>query len=116
MTRHASRKREGTRQNVRYDGKRMWFWQTPNLIDDSGLSPYEFRLLSHYYRVGTCWESTRTTAAKCCMSMGMVSKVRKSLHEKGWIEISEGAHKTMDIDVVDKWAENNLYYSVRDSG
>ena len=99
-------------QRIRYDGKRKWFWQTPNLVDDAGLSPYEFRLLCHYYRVGTCWEATGTTAKKCCMSMGMVSKTRKTLAEKGWIEISWGIGKTMNIEVIDKWDENNLYYTI----
>ena len=46
------------------------------------------------------------------MSMGMVSKTRKTLAEKGWIEISWGIGKTMNIEVIDKWDENNLYYTI----
>ena len=28
--------------------------ELPNLYDDADLDPYEFRLLAHYKRVGTC--------------------------------------------------------------
>lgn len=55
-------------------------------LDDVGLDAYQTRLLLHYWRVGVCWESVETTAAKCKMSMGKVSQTRKWLLEKGYIK------------------------------
>jgi DNA-binding MarR family transcriptional regulator len=82
-----------------------YFTQFPNIIDDSDLSPFEFRVLLHYYRVGECWEGVRTTASKCKMSTGKVSDARKSLEEKGYIKISP-LGDGVTIDVVDKTKEN----------
>lgn len=62
------------------------FTEQLRLIDDADLTPYQFRLLLHYWRVGRCWESVRTTASKCGMSAGQVSQVRRWLLEQGWIE------------------------------
>lgn len=39
------------------------FTEQLRLIDDADLTPYQFRLLLHYWRVGRCWESVRTTAS-----------------------------------------------------
>lgn len=66
-----------------------YFTQFPNIIDDSELSPFEFRLLIHYYRVGECWEGVRKTAQICKMSTGKVATSRKTLEEKGFIKIEE---------------------------
>jgi hypothetical protein len=87
-----------------------YFTQFPNIIDDSDLDVYEFRLLIHYYRVGECWEGIRTTALKCKMSVGKASAVRQSLAAKGFINIEpEGDGVT--ITVVDKAADNMQRYS-----
>ena len=59
--------------------------ELPNLYDDSDLDPYEFRLLAHYKRVGTCTESTKTTAKKCKMSPRQVSSKRQVLRKSGFI-------------------------------
>ncbi len=89
--------------------------ELPNLYDDSGLDPYEFRLLAHYKRVGRCTEGIKTTAKKCSMSEGQVSGKRKSLHEKGFIVMNEkplpGGGFSYVIFVVDKWRENFEKYS-----
>jgi DNA-binding MarR family transcriptional regulator len=66
-----------------------YFTQFPNIIDDSDLSPYEYRLLIHYYRVGETWEGVRKTGEICKMSIGKVSSCRKSLEEKGFIRTEE---------------------------
>lgn len=55
-------------------------------FDDSDLDPYQFRLMIHYWRVGNCWESIRTTAKNTHMSAGMVKKTRDWLLENNWIE------------------------------
>lgn len=78
-------------------------------MDDAELSPHEFRLLVHYYRVGVCWESVRTTAEICQMNKETVISARRSLEEKGWLEV----HKTpqgITITLIDRWDENMQSY------
>jgi hypothetical protein len=92
--------------------------ELPNLYDDSDLDPYEFRLLAHYKRVGTCTESTRTTGTKCHMSPAQVSVKRKSIRDKGFIVMQEVPLKkegefSYSITVVDMWLENFKKYSER---
>ena len=89
--------------------------ELPNLYDDADLDPYEFRLLAHYKRVGTCWESTATTAAKCKMSVGKVSEARRSLQDKGFINIQDepSDYGTIQITVKDVWAQNFEKYAQR---
>ena len=100
--------------NVQGDIKK-YYTMLPNIMDDSDLDPFEFRLLVHYYRVGACWEGTKTTAQKCNMSVGAVSKKRRSLAEKGWILIQEPSKDnptdTVKITLVDRWADNANAYS-----
>ena len=59
--------------------------ELPNLLDDSGLHPFAFRLLAHYYRRRVCWESIETTAKICKMAVGSVVKHRRALEQGGWI-------------------------------
>lgn len=91
--------------------------ELPNLYDDAGLDSYEFRLLAHYKRVGTCTESTRTTARKCKMAPSQVSEKRRSLNEKKFIEMVQVSLKDNNfsyrITVVDMWRENFEKYSTR---
>ena len=102
----------GQNQNIQAPDTKSYFTMLPNLIDDSDLDPYEHRLLCHYYRVGNCWESTKTTAEKCKMGAASVSRKRKSLEKKGWIKITQPKHEsdTIKIVIVDKWAENFSLY------
>ena len=87
------------------------FVQIPWIVDGADLDVYEFRLLVHYYRVGNCWENTTTTATACHMSRPQVIKMRKSLAEKGWINIKAGgAQDSLTITVVDRWNENHQKY------
>lgn len=68
------------------DTDRPAFTETLRAIDDlSELDVYEFRLLIHLWRVGVSWESMRTLAGKCNMSIGKVSQAQKSLLEKGYL-------------------------------
>lgn len=89
--------------------------ELPNLYDDADLDVYEFRLLAHYKRVGACWESTATTAAKCKMSVGKVSEARRTLQDKGFITIEEepSEYGTIQITVNDVWAQNFEQYAHR---
>lgn len=86
--------------------EKKYFTMLPNIVDDdASLDTYQFRLLVHYYRVGNCWESVRTTAEKCNMGIGKVSEVRRELAGLGWITLSERENGVI-ITVVDKWREN----------
>ncbi|GEM_PF-4818319 len=93
---------------------RKWRIELPNLYDDADLTPYEFRLLVHYKRVGNCWEGTRRTAAKCHMSIGQVVASRKSLATKRLIRIGDLSNfGSLTITVTDVWARNFSRYSKR---
>jgi len=97
--------------------------ELPNLIDDSDLSVYAFRLYVHIKRVtgpnGTCYEATRTLAEKCQMSMGKVSAAKQELIKKNLIrQIGERPTRggiVPEFVVVDIWQENLEHYaSVQD--
>lgn len=95
------------------DYLKKYFTQFPNIIDDSELDPFEFRLLLHFYRVGQCTQGVRTTANICKMSTGKVAQVRKRLEEKGFIKITPFGD-SVNINVIDKYIENGQKY--RSSG
>lgn len=91
--------------------------EIPNMIDDSGLNVYEFRLYVHLKRVagteGKCWQGTRTLAEKCGMSLASVSAAKASLAEKGLIVIAKGNAAKSESDtitIVDIWPENFAMY------
>jgi len=102
-----------TKQHIHAPDLRKYRTELPNLVDDMGLGPYEFRLLVHYYRVGNCWESTRTTARKCAMSVGKVSEARRGLERRKLIEIGDNAQGTLQINVLDIWPRNFQNYAER---
>lgn len=89
---------------------RKWRTEIPNMYDDAGLDPFAFRLLVHYVRVGSCWEATRTTADKCGMSPAQVVGKRRELAKAGWITLGENKKGTIQIEIVDRWAENFQQY------
>jgi hypothetical protein len=101
---------ENDQQEIRVPARRKYFTILPNIYDDADLDPMEFRLLAHYCRVGDCWESVRTTAAKTKMSTGAVVKKRRALHNMGWITLSVSEHGTYRIGVIDKWQANTAIY------
>lgn len=55
-------------------------------IDDAELDVYQFRLIMHYWRVGKSWESLRTTAKKCNISLGKAHETRQWLIDNGWVK------------------------------
>ncbi|NWF65616.1 MAG: hypothetical protein HXY38_15070, partial [Chloroflexi bacterium] len=89
-----------------------------NIADDE-LDVYQYRLLGHYRRVcgdnsdGACWEGTRTTAARCKMSIGKVSKTRRELERLGYIKIESRPDDTLRITLVDRMADNVARYFLR---
>ena len=105
-------------------GQRSYFYQTPNLIDDSDLDVYAHRLYSHLKRVagewGADWESVETMAKKCHMSVSSVVKAKRTLVEAGLVEIAEvyqpaqgGGRKSHIITIVDIWEENERLGAAR---
>lgn len=87
-----------------------------NMADDE-LDPYEYRLLGHYVRVGTTFESTRTTAQKTKMSVGKVASTRQALVIKGYIEITKAeGQETLSITILDRMLENVSRFDERSSG
>jgi DnaD/phage-associated family protein len=88
--------------------------ELPNLYDDLGLDVYEFRLLAHYKRVGTCTESTNTTAEKCEMSKTKIIEARQSLADRKLVKLEKVSCPggfAYKVTVVDLWIENFAKYS-----
>jgi hypothetical protein len=95
---------------------RKYRTELPNLYDDADLDPFEFRLLAHYKRVGTCNEGLETTARKCKMSEGSASQKRTSLAKKKWIKLTPimTVHGPgYSVEVIDRWEENFRFYFSR---
>ena len=105
---------------------RKYRTELPNTIDDLGLDPYEFRLYAHFKRVaggnsgGACWQSTRSLAEHCRMSLHSVSRAKARLVELGLIEIDHYKQPTTAsptgqwvdrVRIVDIWLENFLRYA-----
>lgn len=100
------------------DNHRKYRTELPNMIDDSDLSVYEFRLYAHYKRVagdsGECTEGLRTIAEKCRMSIGKASMARKELIEKKYIILHEGNSNKGEADtvlIVNMWKHNYKKYA-----
>jgi len=100
-------------------GDRKYYSQIPHLIDDLGLSVYGFRLYCHLKRVtgedGQSWQSTKTLATCCNMSIGSVVLAKQELVDNRLIKITEtkSKHGGRDyhlITIVDIWKRNiNLF-------
>jgi hypothetical protein len=99
-------------QQIEDENKGKYFHIMLNMYDDD-LSPYEYRLLGHYIRVGKCWEGVRKTAKTCQMSVGMVVKTRNKLHAGGYITVEHRDNDTVYIEVVDRMHENVARYANR---
>jgi hypothetical protein len=98
---------------------RAHFTMLPNLIDDSDLDVYAFRLLAHVLRVtgtgGTCWQSTDTLAAACHMSRGKITEAKRLLVEQQYLRIEKrsGRGGVRHVITVDDtlWARNERRYA-----
>jgi hypothetical protein len=100
--------------------ERKYFTLIPNMIDDLHLTVYAFRLYCHIKRVvgefedGSCWQSTRTLATHCNMSLASISKAKKELEKAGLIRIESkpGDHGDYhEITIRDVWARNMAQFS-----
>lgn len=100
---------------------RKYRTELPNLIDDSDLSVYAYRLYGHIKRRagangGRCYEGARKMAEHCKMSVGKVVDAKKELAEKHLIKITPGDPKTSTPDtirIIDIWAQNYARYRPR---
>lgn len=99
---------------------RKYYAQIPNLIDDMNLSVYAYRLYGHLKRVagdtGKCFQSTKTLADACKMSMGSISKAKQELIDAGLIILETKHDKKKGYDyheirLIDIWAQNMIAYS-----
>lgn len=103
---------EGIAPGHRDDNSRHHYrTEIPNLIDEMELSVYAFRLYARLKRVagdsGQCWESTRTLADACKMSVGQVCKAKQELSDAKLIRLERREHKKTDlISIEDVWRHN----------
>ena len=100
-----------TQDRIQSETGKAYFSQIPHILFDYDLSPYAFKLWCHYNKVGTCWQSVRTTADNCNMSVGAVVKYRNELQEKKLITVSDNQYGGYNIQVTDLWPENMQKYA-----
>ena len=99
-----------TEQQQIREPRRKYFTSVPLVYDDANLSVHENRLMTHYLRVGSCWESVRTTARRCNMSATTVIKTRTRLNAGGWIIVGENKQGTVQVEIVDLWTLSTTIY------
>jgi hypothetical protein len=92
--------------------------EIPNIVDDSDLSVYAFRLYVHIKRVageaGQCYEGSQSLAKNCKMSVGKISAAKQELVDAGFIRLVPGDWKKGKADtitVVDVWDRNYKTFS-----
>ena len=99
--------------------QRGFFAMVPRAIELSDLDVYAFRLYAHLKAVigetdGECWQSTRTLASGCRMSMGKVSQAKRTLLAHGLITVRKLVVQGGRVDLIrlnDIW-ERNLALSL----
>lgn len=85
-------------------------------IDQAGLDVYEFRLLGHIARRGSCFASLDTTAKLCQMSIRKAQYTLKSLLDKGFIVKSQRKGRTDIYRLApDLWEKLGTTAKVKDS-
>ena len=98
-----------------------YFSAIPNIVDDFPLSVYAYRLYGHIVRRagqgknGRCFESVRSMANHCGISVGSVVKAKTELERahaitRKRIEGQNGNFDHDEITLVDIW-ENNIQWS-----
>jgi hypothetical protein len=80
------------------------------------LSVYAFRLYARLKRVagdsGQCWESTRTLADACKMSVGQIGKAKQELSDAKLITLEHRDRKqTHLISIEDVWRFNFAHFA-----
>lgn len=93
--------------------------ELPNMVDDSELSVYAFRLYVHIKRVagangGACHQGARTMSKICKMSPGQIAKAKKELLDGGWVTRTTEHTNGGEVDVltpVNLWEQNYAMYA-----
>lgn len=75
-------------------------------LDQADLDVYEFRLLGHIARRGSCFASLDTTAKICKMSVRKAQSTLKSLENKGFIVKKSRKGRTGIYKLVPNLLEN----------
>ena len=111
------RKPESDKSTASAPLKRAHFTMIPNLIDDTKMSVYAFRLYAHLRRVagedGYCKETTRELADECFISEGKVSDAKHELVALKLITVELDGRQNV-CRVVDIWAANAERYGATD--
>ena len=96
--------------------------ETPNIILDMELDPFEYSLYSHIKRIagdkGRCFASNRLLAKKACMSIDKVKRLKKVLVEKKLIRATvrknnDNSFQTTLIQIIDWWPRNFQYFATK---
>lgn len=100
--------------------KHRYFMMIPFMAADD-LDIFEFRLLAHYTRIcflmGECLQGARAIQKATKISLGMITRTRKTLEAKGYICVSMPDGKSRNrgeaaaVTVVDRWQENTARYA-----
>lgn len=98
--------------------RRNYRIEIPNIVDDSDMSPFTFRLYAHVKRVagpcGSCDQGVRELARACKMSVGQVTKSKQELIDGGWVTSTRKPTRGGWIDSlmpVDLWEQNYATYA-----
>lgn len=96
--------------------------ETPNIILDMELDPFEYSLYSHIKRIagdgGRCIASNKYLARKTCMSIDKVKRVKKILVEKNLIRMTvrknkDNSFQTTLVQIIDWWPRNFQYFAAK---
>lgn len=98
-------------QNIDNPAPDWKYYHTMLNMTDDELDPYEYRLLGHYRRRGTCTEAIATTSESCHMSLSKIRSTRKTLEKKGYIAVKQIEGIGTRITIVDKMQENVERYA-----
>lgn len=92
---------------------RKYRTETPNMVLDMDLGPYEGWLYQHLKRIagdsGVCWRGTQALARITKMSTGAVSKAKLELQKRGLITVQPGDGRKGEADeirITNIWRRN----------
>jgi len=96
--------------------------ETPNIIFDMGLDPYEFSIYTHLKRIagdhGSSKASNKYLAKVSCISIDKVKKVKKILVKRNLIicTVRQNKDKSFQptlIQIIDWWPQNFEYFRTK---
>lgn len=111
---------EENNQIIDYSSLHKYRTETPNIILDMDLDPYEGWLYMHLKRIasdkGGCYATNSFLIAKTNMKITKLNECKKSLEEKGLIKISvrkneDKSYKSTLIEIIDVWGKNFEHFA-----